>query len=275
MISKVAVVKTDDSCEKAFHRALDLIGGIRDLDVDGGDVTIKIGVYDPQGLNHPSFGVVKAVVDSFRSSGRVLLAESDNYVERANDRLNIWKDVFNEKIVPFNLSKDVDTRTVGVAGEGVELSHILFKPYVRMSLHAFRGMRGVGQTLYGSVMKNLLGVIPDIRKARFHEKLETALVDILGGLGGLDLSVLDATYTYYGKFENGKPLKRMKTDLIVVGRDTVAVDAVGFALVGIDPLQVYTLTEASRRGLGQVNMNRIEILGESLKEVKIDLPVSS
>jgi uncharacterized protein (DUF362 family) len=274
LISKVAVVKTDDGCEKAFHQALDLIGGNRDLDVDGRDVTIKIGVYDPRGLNHPSFNVVKAVVNSFKSPGRVFLAESDNYVEKANDRLNIWKDVFNEKIVPFNLSADVDTRTVEVAGERLELSHILFKPFVRMSLHAFRGVRGVGQTLYGSVMKNLLGVIPDIEKARFHEKLGTALVDILDGFGGVDLSVLDATYTYYGKFEDGKPLKRLKTDLIVVGRDIVAVDAVGFALVGVDPQQVYTLTEASRRGLGQVKMNRIEILGESLKEVKIALPAS-
>lgn len=275
MISKVAVVKTGDGCERAFQRAIDLIGGIKDLDVDDRDVSIKIGVYDPENLNHPSLEVVKAAVKSFRSSGRVLLAESDNYVETAMNRLNIWKDVYNEKIVPFDLSKDEDTRTVVVADERVELSHILFKPYVRMSLHAFRGVRGTGQTLYGSVMKNLLGVIPDIRKARFHEKLGTALVDILRGLGGLDLSVLDATYTYYGKFEEGKPLKRLKTDLILVGRDAIAVDAVGFALVGIDPLQVFTLTEATKRGLGQVKMNKIEVLGESLREVKIDLPLSS
>ena len=148
MISKVAVVKIVDGCEIAFQRAIDLIGGIKDLDVDDRDVSIKIGVYDPENLNHPSLEVVKAVVKSFSSSGRVLLAESDNYVETAMDRLNIWKDVFNEKIVPFNLSADVDTRMVEVAGERVELSHILFKPFVRMSLHAFRGVRGVGQTLW-------------------------------------------------------------------------------------------------------------------------------
>ena len=58
----------------------------------------------------------------------------------------------------------------------------------------------------------------------------------------------------------------------MVGRDAVAVDTVGFALIGMNPLDVPSLVEAARRGLGQADLNKIEILGESLKNVKIELP---
>jgi len=271
-LAEVAIVKTTDDHQKAFQKAIALIGGIGELDISRRDVTVKIGVYDPRVLNHPTLEATQAVVAGFTKARRIFLAESNNHINTALERLRIWKEVFNERVLPFNLSEDRNVREAKIVNEKIYLSHILYKPFVRVSFHAFRGLRGPGEPLYGSALKNLLGTIPDIEKQRFHNQLSTALVDILEAIGGLDLAVLDATYTYYGKFEEGRPLNKMRTNLLILGRDAVAVDAVGIALTGKNPLEIPSLVEATKRGLGQVDMKKIEVRGEAIKDVKIELP---
>jgi hypothetical protein len=77
-----------------------------------------------------------------------------------------------------------------VCGEIISFSHVLFKPNVLVSLHVLR--KGTA----GSIFKNLLKAIPDVRKDRFHDKLGSALVDIAEAVGWSDLVVIDATYVY-------------------------------------------------------------------------------
>jgi len=271
MVSKVAVVKTTFGIQEAFQKALTLIGGIEDLNCEDKDVIIKIGVYDHRRLNHPALEATKVVLDAFSLARQIFLVESDNHVGKALERLQIWNKVFSEKTLAFNISEDKDVREAGVTGEKVNLSHLLYRPNVRVSFHSFRGLRGINQPLYGSVLKNLLGLIPDTRKERFHDKLSIALVDLMEAIGGLDLAVLDATYTYFGKFEEGKPLNRVKTDLLIVGRDLIAVDSVGFSIIGQDPSKIDSMIEARKRGLGESDLNNIKILGESVNNLKIDL----
>ena len=269
---KVAIVRIVKGYQEALHRAFSLIGGINDLNVDNLDVALKVGVYDIRALNYPNLEVMKALVTAFNQAPRIFLVESDNYVDDALKRLQLWKDIFTTRILPFNLSKDRETKEVTIAGEKINLSHILFKPNVFISFHAYRASRGLGRAPHGAILKNLLGVIPDIEKERFHNKLDVALIDIMEVVGGIDLAVLDATYSYYGKFQTGKPLDRIKTDLLIVGRDAVAVDAVGSAIVGRDPLDSPSIVEAAKRGLGQSDLKKIEVLGEPLKSVKVRLP---
>ena len=276
MFSKVAIVKTTEGHQEAFQRALYLIGDIdADLNVEDRDVAIKIGVYDLKNLNYPTLEATRAVVGAFSLAPRVFLAESDNPVQEALKRLQIWKEVFTSRVLPFSLTEDRDTKRVTIAGEQVELSHVLFEPNVLVSFHAYRARRGPGQPYYGTILKNMFGIIPDTNKERFHARLGEALVDMIEAVGGIDLAVIDATYAYYGKFQAGKPYKRIRTDLLIVGRDALAVDAVGAALAGMNPLDSPTLAEAARRGLGQADMRKIKILGEPLERVKIELPKPS
>jgi uncharacterized protein (DUF362 family) len=236
------------------------------------DVSIKIGVYDPRALNHPSLEVTQAVIGGFDRAPRIFLVESDNHIQEGLKRLQLWREVFTNRVLPFNLTGDPDTREVMIAGEKVDLSRILYEPNVRVSLHAYRARRGPGQINYGSTLKNLLGIIPDTKKDRFHSRLGVTLVDIMEGIGGIDLAVLDASYACYGKFEAGKPFNRVRTDLLVVGRDIVAVDAVGEALMGRNPMDSPSIAEATRRGLGESDLQKVKVLGESLESVEIELP---
>jgi len=163
--------------------------------------------------------------------------------------------------VPFNLSEDTNTTTVKIADEEIGFSHILFKPNVFVSTHVLRGYE------VGSIVKNLLGLIPDAKKARFHKKLKTTLLDAYEAIDRIDLSVLDGTYTYHGAGAMTSA-QRTKTNTLLVGRDAIAVEAVGAALVGLDPKKMPVIQEAVKRGLGEGDIKNIEVLGTSFGNIK-------
>jgi uncharacterized protein (DUF362 family) len=192
MVSKVAIVEFNGDVQRSLKQALKLIGNIDDLNTKERSVVIKVGVFNHKAKTHSTVKVVDAIVNSFNRAPQIFLAESDNYKGTGTERLQIWNKLFTERVVPFNLSDDTKTTTVKIADEEIGFSHILSKPNVFISTHVLRGYEK------GSILKNLLGLIPDAKKARFHKKLETALLDAYEAIGRIDLAVLDGTYTYHG-----------------------------------------------------------------------------
>jgi uncharacterized protein (DUF362 family) len=258
MAIKVALVKINGNAAEAYQRALGLIGGKSFLDAE--NVTVKVGLYDKRNTNFPTVPVVKAVVDSFAKSKRVLIAESDNHNGKALERLQEWKEVFSDRVKPFSLSDDPQTSEVTVIGEKVRFSSVLFKPNFFVSLHVLRKGKA------GCVFKNLLGLIPDTRKERFHDNLGAALVDMAEAVGWIDLAVIDGTYIYGAEWKEGVPLPRERRDLLVVGRDPAAVETVGSTLAGEEPLDIPSLKIVKERKLGETDISRIEVLGESIRD---------
>ncbi len=59
----------------------------------------------------------------------------------------------------------------------------------------------------------------------------------------------------------------VEMDLIVAGRDLVAVDAVTSEVMGFDPQEVRLSRMAAARGLGVLDKDKIEILGERVEDV--------
>jgi uncharacterized protein (DUF362 family) len=223
-------------------------------------VTVKVGIYDKRNLNYPTVPVVKAVVDSFSYSKRVLIVESDNHNGKALERLQEWKEVFSKRVMPFSLSNDPETREITVCGEKIRFSSSLFKPNFLVSLHVLRKGKA------GCIFKNLLGLIPDTRKERFHDNLGVALIEMAEAVGWLDLAVIDGTYIYGSEWKEGVPLERERRDLLIVGRDPVAVETVGSLLAEEDPLSIPALALAREKKLGETNINQIKILGEDLRD---------
>jgi uncharacterized protein (DUF362 family) len=259
MVSKVALVELGQDIKQSFEYALELIGKIDDLNTVNRSVVVKVGVFNPKGDQHTTTGVVDAIINSFSKAPQVFLAESDNYKGTGSERLQKWKTLFTERVTPFNLSEDTNTKQVKVADEKIGLSHILFKPNVFISTHVLRVYEK------GSILKNLLGLIPDRKKMRFHKKLEAALLDMYEAVGGIDLAVLDGTYMSSGVASGSR---RIKTDVLTVGRDAVAVEAVGAILVGMDPYKMPIIQEAVNRGLGEGNLNKIQVLGTTIESEK-------
>ena len=257
-MSRVAVVEFDKDVPGSLRQAIELIGGIDDLNSTERSVVVKPGVFDHRSKNHPTVDVVRAIVDSFNKAPRIFVAESDNYRGTGSERLQIWREVFTERVVPFNLSEDANTRQSKIADEKIGLSQTLFKPNVFVSTHVLRRFRD------GTILKNLLGLIPDIQKMRFHEKLVATLLDAYEAIGGIDLAVLDGTHAYLGPSSD----KGVQANVLLVGRDAVAVEAVGTTLAGLDPREVPVIQEAMNRGLGEGDVRKIEVLGSSIEDLK-------
>lgn len=260
MASKVALVEVNGDAQEALKKALTLFGRIDDLNTTKKPVVVKVGVFNHKGprVNYPTISVVSAIVNSFNNSPKIYLTESDNYRGTGSERLQVWKELFNERVVPFNLSDDIDTREVEVAGEKMALSNILFKPNVLVSTHALRKYDK------GTILKNLFGLVPERKKARFHKKLVRVLLDVYEAVEGIDLAIIDATRAFSGP----SAIKALNTNILVVGRDAVAVEVVGATLVGLKPEKMPVIQEAVNRGLGEGDVEKIEVLGCSLENVK-------
>jgi uncharacterized protein (DUF362 family) len=257
--SKVAITEFDDGdVQQAFQQALKLIGGIDDLNTKKRKVVIKPGVFHHKKKNHPTLGVLNAIINGFDRAPQILVTESDNYKGAGSERLQIWREAFTKHVVPFNLSEDTDTKQVKIADENIGLSHILFKPNVFVSVHVLR------KTEYGTILKNLLGLMPESKKARFHKKLPNVLMDAYAAIGGIDLAVIDGTYGYKTITSD----KGVKANILIAGRDAVAVEAVGATVMGVKLEKMTILQEAITRGTGEGNVAKIQILGASIEAVK-------
>jgi len=257
LTSKVAVVEFGADTVESLRHALDLIGRIDDLNTAERSVVVKVGVFSHKAGNHTSVGLVDAIIKRFDKAPKIFLAESDNYQGTGSERLQIWKELFTERIVPFNLSDDSDTRSVRLDDQEMNLSHILFKPNVLVDTHILRSFER------GSILKNLFGCIPTPKKVKYHKILPTLLADVYEAIGGVDLAVLDGTHFWRGA---GDAPVRMNT--LLVGRDAIAVEAVGATLAGLNPQKMPVIQEFVKRGLGEGDLENIEIVGASFERLK-------
>ncbi len=79
------------------------------------------------------------------------------------------------------------------------------------------------------------------------------------------ISVLDGFVAMHREGpKHGTPIK---LGLAIAGTDPVAVDAVGAAAMGFDPMRIGYLKLAHDAGLGNAELSRIEIVGDSLASV--------
>jgi uncharacterized protein (DUF362 family)/Pyruvate/2-oxoacid:ferredoxin oxidoreductase delta subunit len=122
--------------------------------------------------------------------------------------------------------------------------------------------------LMTGAVKNNYGLLPERLRVNLHgqlvypEDFSNLVVDIFEARKP-DLVIMDAVVAMEGMGPGsmGTP-KRL--GLVLAGLDSVAVDAVASAVMGLDPSDVASTRHASRRGLGEADLSRIEIVGEPL-----------
>jgi uncharacterized protein (DUF362 family) len=253
----VALIEFNGDEKVLLRRLLDLIGGIDDLNTVDRPVVIKVGVFSHKAENHASVSLVAALIHCFDRAPKIFLAESDNYKGTGSERLQIWRRLFTERVVPFNLSDDSDTRKVKIANQEMDLSHVLFKPNVLVDTHILRSFES------GSILKNLFGCIPDSKRVKYHKVLPSLLADVYEAVGGIDLAVLDGTYLWRGA--GGAPVR---VNTMLAGRDAVAVETVGATLAGLNPQKMPVIQEFVKRGLGEGVIENIQIVGSSLERLQ-------
>ena len=253
----VAVVNTD-----SLPQAIETIGGLNGLNAPNRKVVVKVGIYNTKTGICSTIKTLNAIITAFNQASEILIVESDSGAGPGLKRLEVWKDCYNNRATPFNLSTDEYTQLVDVAGEQIPFAKTLLDPKTFISTHVPRRYEEAGlEDLMnqGFVIKNLLGLVLDTKKHRFHDKLATALIDMYEAAGGIDLAVLDATHVFLGW---KKKRITVSPDRLIVGKDAFAVEAVGMHLLGFNPTEMPVLQEAQARGLGEINIDQINVVGD-------------
>lgn len=126
-------------------------------------------------------------------------------------------------------------------------------------------MKTHDQTEITCALKKLKGLLSDKYKRLMHQEgLFGGVVDLLVAFKP-KLAIVDAIYCQEGLGPVfGRPVEM---DLIIAGKDLVAVDAVCGRIMGFEPEEVPLTMEAAKRGLGIHKINQIEIVGEPLLKV--------
>jgi uncharacterized protein (DUF362 family) len=113
-------------------------------------------------------------------------------------------------------------------------------------------------------IKNLMGVIVGDRGSIMHKDIDEKMID-LATFVKPKLNVIDGFVGSEMDEVRGKPVTM---NIVIAGTDMVAVDAVGSAVMGLDPIDVRHLKLAEIRGLGISNLNNIRVLGEPIETIK-------
>ncbi|MDD5170939.1 MAG: DUF362 domain-containing protein [Syntrophales bacterium] len=154
----------------------------------------------------------------------------------------------------------------------VSLSQAILDADVIISLPKFKTH---GLTVISGAIKNSYGFLPGAQKAKLHrmagsaERFHEMLVDIFR-LRVPDLFIVDAVLGMEG---NGPA----STDLRDVGRilasdNGVALDAVISLMMGCDPGQLRFLRKAKELGLGDYEIEKIDVVGELKPVPNFKLP---
>jgi uncharacterized protein (DUF362 family) len=277
--SQVSIVKTKarpDYVEvrRAVYHALELIGGIGDIIKSGHLVLINPSWVAPP--VEPEAGcitrpeVARAVADRVRELGaRPVIAESS--AVGVNTAKVIEASGYRQlremgyEVVDLKARKNhVDIPVPGGrVFDSVECWELVRQADVIISVPK---LKTHDQTEMTCAIKKLKGLLTDkAKKAMHQEGLFEGVIDLLAAVKPR-LTIVDAIICQEGVGPVfGKPVEM---NLILAGKDLVAVDAVCARLIGYDPRETLLTVNAAARGLGEMAAERIAIVGEPLEGVK-------
>jgi hypothetical protein len=127
-------------------------------------------------------------------------------------------------------------------------------------------MKTHDQTEITCSIKKLKGLLSDKYKRLMHQEgLFDGVVDLLSAVKPR-LAIVDGIYCQEGVGPVfGRPVEM---DLIIAGKDLVAVDSVCGLIMGFRPEEVLLTQKAAERGIGTAKPEEIEIIGEALEKVR-------
>jgi len=133
------------------------------------------------------------------------------------------------------------------------------------------------QTQITGAVKNMFGILVGAEKARVHlsaprpEDFSEALVDIYQ-MRVPDLTVMDAIVGMEGNGPSSKDLRPIGK--VLASENGVSLDALMAAMMGLTPQSIDYLRTASQRGLGEIEVAKIDIQGDWSPLTKFKMPLT-
>jgi uncharacterized protein (DUF362 family)/NAD-dependent dihydropyrimidine dehydrogenase PreA subunit len=265
-----------DQSEECVKKAIDLIGGIESIVGQGDRVLLKVNLLlpaTPQAAitTHPK--IVETMIKLVKSAGgEPWVGDSSGGRGKTAESFEVTGikaicEKYNAIMINFD--------TEGVHKIEIPDGRILKELYVAKALFeadkvvCMPKLKTHALTLYTGAVKNMFGCVPGGKKSLIHaitdsdaERFAESLVDIYSKIP-IHLTVMDGIVGMEGLGPNhGKP---KKSNIIVASKYSLELDAISSALMGFEPSDIPTLRIAQERGLGTIELDKINVMGENLK----------
>ncbi|MDY6795368.1 MAG: DUF362 domain-containing protein [Actinomycetota bacterium] len=274
-MDKVVVAPIGEDIDAAVSEVLEPFGGVGEL-LDGRrEVFIKVNAVDFKDYTFTDPQVLRGLIRAMRRGGAQRVYVMENCTQGSFTRLvfrvsGLEKAVREEGAVPLYLDE----------GKQVEV----FLPKLRYPVHVSRWVKeqlieGRDHAFYLNLpkmkthsmatvtlgVKNQFGLIAQEDRVKDHNwMLHRKFADIYSMIKP-HFTLIDGLYAVnHGHYPPRGLVERSveRLGVLVGGRDTLAVDAVGSDLMGIPPEEVEHLRLAAEDGMGTINLDEIEVIGD-------------
>ncbi|TFG30798.1 DUF362 domain-containing protein [Candidatus Thorarchaeota archaeon] len=230
-------------------------------------VVVKPSIYDPKLVGNTNPNVVKAVICSFKFLGTIYVVESDNPLRKASNAFTDcgYDNLAEERVKLVNLSEE-QTKRIEMPGHYFRdhpIPMLLQNGYVLINVPTVK--LEPEKITIGAGIKNLFGLLPEVNKRKYHERIDDVLIDLLT-IFRPHLTIVDLSKIVIGHREDG--ITR-EAGALLVGKDPVAVDAICADFFGIDPMNIPHLKMAYDLHLGEALVDRIRVIGTEEQKAKL------
>lgn len=276
-MSTVSVRKIQDhsyeSIRTTVRQVIDDLGGLSDIIKPGYKVIINPNwVAEPKercsgGVTR--WEVVKAIAERVKEEGaEPIIAESSaaGVDTEAVIKACEYDKLRDEGYQVIDLKKQKVKKIPTAAGQIIDQLMTWDTIVEADAIISVPVMKTHDQTEVTLGLKNLKGLIADGQKKMFHTLgVVKGVIDLVETVKPV-MTIIDGTYGQQGLGPIFGETVEMK--LIVGSKDVVACDAVGSAIMGYDVDKPMLTVEAYSRGLGEKDLDKIEVVGESIESVE-------
>lgn len=268
-MSRVAIVKGTDPV-RMTKEALHLIQADLDLLL----MTSQPFLIKPNYINarHPSTGittdarVVEGVVTYFRTQGdhTLLIGEGSGWADTMHAFKVAGIDRVAEQWGVQLVDLNDDVFVYATPPNPLALTRVrVAQTALQSTLISVPKLKSHGSATVTLGLKNMMGTLAS--KGTMHNgRLHQNIAD-LASLLPPRLTVIDGIVAGEGHEIRGRPLPM---NVVIAGVDPVATDAVGAAVMGIQPTTVQHLRYAAQKQLGTLDLDAIHVLGEPITQVQ-------
>jgi len=278
--TRVAVAKSPEKpnekeIDAAVRKAVELAGGLTDIIRRGDTVIIKpnlVVAKPPETGATTDPRVCKTMANMVKDLGAKPIIAESSFVGLDTEEAIQVAGYGNLRKAGYEVidlkKKGIETVKVpipkGKTLKEVTLPKIVVEANLIISVPKMKTHDQAEVTL---ALKNMKGVLPDAYKRKFHHVFGVfqSVADLMTVIKPA-FSVVDGIMAMNGLGPAfGDPLEM---DLIIAGRDAVAVDAVTAKIMGFEPQECGCLREAAESKIGTMNLDKIEVVGEPVAKVQ-------
>lgn len=284
-MSKVSITRAHSydpiEVRGSIEEGIRLLGGIEQYIKPGQKVLLKVNVLaatspDQNVTTHPE--VIGQMIDILKEHGcEVWVGDSSggnnqtgNPTGRALKVTGIAEVVENRgaKLLNFD-STGFEIKKGGKVFKELYIAKPIFEADVVISMAKFKTH---GLTLLTGGVKNMFGVVPGRAKANYHkeaqtiEKFCTGLLELYKEVKP-HITVVDGIEGMEGNGPSAGTTK--KAGVIVISPDAISADRVLGEILPCKFEDVLTTYYGHKMGLGQGDINKIEVLGEQISDLNI------